>query len=89
MTSPISYVPEIGDHVYVGPAEDGKVHWVITSFLSPTIVMLESPMSGRRQHAPTRSLTLHTKGSPEPTVVSAEAQALAKRKPGRPRKGQA
>lgn len=55
---------EVGDHVFIGAAGPGKVHWIITLLRIDGLADLESGMTGRRATAPVNNLTLYSKGSP-------------------------
>lgn len=52
-----------GDHVYIGAAEHGKVHWEVVGIIPPRQALLRSPMSGRHQFEYIENLTLHTRGN--------------------------
>ena len=52
---------EIGDHVYIGPAKEGKVHWEVVGHGSLNTHILHSPMSGRHRYERGEHLTLHSR----------------------------
>lgn len=56
---------EHGDHVYVGPAKKGKVHWMFWCLAHEAgMALLKSPMSGRLRREPIANLTPYAKEVP-------------------------